>query len=99
MKKIKAEMWELNVSDSVLDSVHGFGRSIKEFYIPENDIAFNIDGINKKVNVFKLERAGRYDKATKIEDIELSKPFVDMMEKYLEMKSNIFIEATKATME
>lgn len=54
MKKSKinanAEVWEVKVSDSVLDSIHGFRRAIKEFHIPKENISFNI--VNDKVHVF-----------------------------------------------
>lgn len=38
---MKAQVWELSVSEGVLAAVHGFFNKITEYYIPECKLAIN----------------------------------------------------------
>lgn len=74
-KKVKAVVYEVYVFDSALDMTHRAGHWIKEVYVPEAGIAFNVA---KGLNVFKTGKE-RYDRpgdfgsqpARKIREIEL----------------------------
>jgi hypothetical protein len=105
-KKVKIEEWSIFVSESIMDVIHHGGRTITEFYIPENNIAINIDGEKLAANVFRVNRSDRYDRKgvnhfnqpppEKIGEHFVDKKFVDFLERYLNIKESLFTECTKA---
>jgi len=64
IKNLKAILYEITISDSVLDHIHGFQYNIYEIFIPAYKIFVNHQG------VWKYYR-GRYKNANKIKDIEI----------------------------
>lgn len=61
---MKAVVYSVTISDSLLDHIHGFHHNIKEIYIPTYKLFFNYQGIWK---MYK----GRYKEAKKIRTIEI----------------------------
>ncbi len=59
MTDVKAYLYKIAISDSVLDTVHGFSHSIDEIYIPSLKLFFNHTGI------YQIHK-GRYDNAEKL---------------------------------
>jgi hypothetical protein len=56
---VKAYLYKQTISDSVLDTIHGFQHNIHEIYIPSLKLFFNHAGI------FAIHK-GRYENAEKI---------------------------------
>lgn len=40
--ELVVEIWEMYVYEGLMDAIHGGGSTIKEFYFPELDFAFNL---------------------------------------------------------
>ncbi len=73
MTKIKAFLYKITITDSVLDQIHGFEHPIYEIYIPSLKLFFNHEGIFKihnkrytnaeKMRIFSIEfESGSYIK-------------------------------------
>lgn len=63
-EKLKAIVYEIEISESWLHSSHGITSTINEIYIPKFRIFINYGGIWKFVK-------GRYKNATKIKEMEI----------------------------
>jgi len=112
-EKIMVEEWKITISDGVLASVHGFGREITEFFIPEYDIAFNIDGAELRANVFRTTRSERYERSTednrinyfntpapiKVGERFVDQKFIDFLMEYIRLKDGLFGECSKTIIE
>ncbi len=59
MTDVRAYLYKIVISDSPLDTVHGFHHTISEIYIPSLKLFFNHTGI------FPIHQ-GRYSKAEKL---------------------------------
>ena len=75
-----AEIYELIVSDSVIDMVHNVGYSIVELYIPNKKIAFN--EANDSFHCF-ITKKDRYKDAVKVGIIEVPKAISLAMTDYI----------------
>ena len=101
MKNVKAELWNLYVTDGVMGMVHGFYNPINEYYIPKYKISFNT--VNGDVNVFYSEN--RYKSRDndefkspnpfKIKDVEIPEGFAKDLKTYLDLKAKIKKDAVK----
>ena len=106
MKTVKAELWQLYVTDGALGMVHNNYFSIKEYYVPKYKISFNV--VNDDVNVFYSK--DRYEikennilldipnispNPTKIEDVKIPESFAKDLKKYLDLKAKIKKDAVK----
>lgn len=104
-EKVKIEEWRIFVSEGVMDAIHGGGHTITEFYIPENDIAINVDGEKLAANVFRVGGSHRYNREgisyfnqpppEKIGEYFVDKKFADFLETYLKLKESLFAECSK----
>jgi len=90
MSKTNAELWNLRISDSVIDFVHGGSRTIEEIYIPEHKICLNIN--NEIVNVFSSDRSRYSESGNKIKDVALPWSLVKKLIKYVKTKKNLQTE-------
>jgi len=109
MKNVKAELWNLYVTDGVMGMVHGFYNPINEYYIPKYKISFNI--ANDNVNVFYSENrykshandndnnilpdVPKVPNPSKIEDVKIPESFAKDLKKYLDLKAKIKKDAVK----
>lgn len=101
-KKPNAEMWSIKITESVLAMVHGDYQTIREFYIPEHDITFNV--VNDQVNVFSVKeatrsRSARYygnPDAEKMGDVYFEPKFVKFLVDYVTLKEKLHNEVIKA---
>ena len=91
MKTIAAELWSIEVTQSVMDMVHGVHTKIIEAYIPEYNIAFNLCQGN--MSAFIVERSGRYSPdnktAKKIKDITLPEKLVNDLKTYTALRTSL----------
>ena len=92
---IKAEVWEIYISDGVMDLVHGFSRPITEVYIPRYHISFNL--VDDIVHVFRTYD-GRYankeasaKNPKKTLNTRVLKEMAETLNKYLKLKDQIDI--------
>ncbi len=91
-KEIKAEIWVLQVYNSVLDKVHNNYTIIKELYIPSEKISCNL--ANDSLHCFPIESGlHRYTyktcKAKKISTIIISKEFIENVKNFIDSKKKI----------
>ncbi len=64
---MKAVKYQVEIYESALNFVHGFGYTMEEIFIPKKKIAFNIIG-NQRLNVFKTNKARGKGKEIKLDD-------------------------------
>lgn len=83
---MKAVLYSVTISDSLLDHIHGFHHNIKEIYIPTYKLFFNYQGIWK---MYK----GRYKEVKKIRTIEID----DMIARDLSFSLDKRLEAEEMT--
>lgn len=88
-KKIKAELWKVEVCESVLDMVHGNKFHIFEIFIPSKKISFNVE--HEGLNVFTGAKS-RYVKAKEnfVSNILLDNSFVECLQKHLDIKTKAY---------
>lgn len=98
VEHVSAEIWELSISNGVLEATHGISTVITEVYIPSYNIAFNlVDGIT---HIFRpiSEDINRYSPDTneiipscpkKIKKIKLPSTLVEDLNTYLKLKENL----------
>ena len=87
MKKIKAEIWSIRITEGALDFAHGFSHALKEIYIPSKNISVNLGLDGKTLYCFE-SYDGRYNHAgdVKVKDIEIEAKDVKAIEKFIETK-------------
>lgn len=95
MKQVKAEKWSISIVDSVMDMIHGNKRSITEFYIPEFNISFNMEG--ETLHVFhtykdRYKTTSTGEKPKKIKNLTVSEDFAKNLVEYLDLKKAIYDE-------
>lgn len=71
-ENIDAVMYEIEIFDGPMDMVHGGGRTIKEIYVPQLNLSFNIE--NDVVNPFFDKRV-----SGPTHDIKVRKSLVDQL--------------------
>jgi len=96
MKKIKSEIWELQICGSAMDMVHNNYQTIRELYVPSENICCNLaDGY---LHCFKNSNSYRYKresaKAKLIKSIMVSEDFVRDIKQYIDLQPKI-IEQVK----
>jgi hypothetical protein len=109
MKTVKAELWQLYVTEGVMGMVHNQYFPINEYYIPKYKISFNV--YSNDVNVFySKDRYKNHDNdninilpdvpkspnPSKIEDVKIPESFAKDLKKYLDLKAKIKKDAAKA---
>ena len=95
MKTVKAEVWNIYITEGVMGMVHNQYHSITEIYIPEYEICFNV--VDDSLHVFEYDnrryKPSKGPKANKLSTIKISKDFVDSLNVYLKTKDRIKDEA------
>ena len=86
-KSIKAELWELNICDSVLDLIHGHTRKIKELYIPSISTAINY--ADNTLHCFKTQNVRYGVNGGKIKNVKLPDYIENLIQEYFNTKNNI----------
>ena len=91
---MKAEVWEITVTGSALEWVHGSRTNIKELFIPEIGAAFNTgdnSSSTDKIYCFSTDssRYGDGTQCNKIGEIELAEDFTDAINDYILAKLNL----------
>ena len=93
-KMIEAELWGIFICDGVIDMVHGGGREIKEIFIPNYCISFNVE--NGTLNAFKSNTL-RYSSCKsnhKISsDFRISDKYAKSLSGLLEVKKELHEQA------
>ena len=67
-KQIKAILYEIEIYDNVVSMAHGFGRKIKELYIPKYRVTVNLEEEN--FHCFRSEK-DRYEHGIQKEYIKI----------------------------
>jgi len=88
--KEKAQIYEIMITDSVMDMVHGNTRSIKELYIPKHNITFNCEK-SGNWHCFKTPdtRYAYNDEARLIEEIDIDEKIVKNILSYIKQRKNM----------
>lgn len=86
-KTVKVQLYKIKTCDSVLEAIHGYHTTIKEFYVPSLGVCVNLT--DDKINVLPSKR--RRNDA--LEYTRRKRPiFVDDMEYYEHVETEIPIE-------
>jgi hypothetical protein len=103
MKMIKAELWEVYVCEGTM--VHGHFYPIKEYYIPDYKIAFNIhnDGVNifstsenrYSTEIYTAADLNNRPNSHKMKNVMIPEKFAKSLKQYLDLKEQIKQEAIK----
>jgi len=91
LTNMKAKLYSLEVCESALSQIHGFGSIIKEIYIPDLDTSINIHSGN--VHIFETKDPTRYTfkntNAVLLKEIELLPSVVGLVLRYREIKKEV----------
>lgn len=82
--------YEIEIADSVLNLSHGFIRKIKEVFIPEEKIIFNI--VDGELHVWFASEP-RCSEKTKVQEITLDRDFVKQLKVFMELKEKCITKA------
>jgi hypothetical protein len=82
---MKAKVYRLDICDGVMDQIHGNGRKICEIFIPELNIAFNIEAC------FEIAYEDRYKGAHArcVEEIDVPDEIVRNLKSYINAKKRL----------
>ena len=75
---VAGEIWEVKVVGSAMDMVHGFYNTIKELYIPEYNICFNVTTAGAW-HCFKPHEERYENDGKKIEDVVVSNHILSLL--------------------
>jgi hypothetical protein len=82
---MKAIVYDITISDGVLDIVHGYSYSIKELYVPDLGIVANMGGHQGQMFVFKDKTRVKEGKFVK--EITITKAFANRLLRTLRDKT------------
>lgn len=86
---VKAEVWDVRITDSVVAMFHGSYKNITEIYVPKYGISFNY--VNDQVNAFKTYDT-RYSResAKKIKNTKILKEMAETIFKYVQLRDAMY---------
>ena len=89
MKEVlKAELYEIEVSEGIIASIHGCKMKIREIYVPKYNLSFNTGYNNEAFNCFSTY-GGRYkDGAKKLGYVEIPKYVEKILKKQLDQQKD-----------
>lgn len=88
-KKIKAEIWQLDVCNSVMDVIHRNTQRIIELYIPSQNISCNIANDTLHCFIPSPTRYGLKPVTKKLKSITVSESLVSNLLEYINSQLDI----------
>lgn len=82
-KMVKAILYDISISNGVMDYVHGVSVSIKEIFIPKINVCFNFE------NGFNCFESDCQRNSKIIENIELSLILVEKIKEHIKIKKEL----------
>jgi hypothetical protein len=75
---MKAYVYDIAISESIMDVMHGFTHDIRELYVPKEGIVANLGGQQGQIFVFK-DYGDRMKKGKNVKEITITKTFDTML--------------------
>ncbi|MDG6918399.1 MAG: hypothetical protein JRN62_03080 [Nitrososphaerota archaeon] len=88
MRPVPATVYQIVISDSVMDSLHGINRDIAELYIPAYKVAFNI-AAGGRLTVIRDVDPARYRRAMVLKRLKAYPGLVNLLMAYLDAEDKI----------